>query len=112
MPGGFRFDPHLPGIKAVSTGPGVAPFIDKAAGKAAGKMRNLASKLKRSAFFDFRDSIKTVKSRTIGEDVVAYVGSDSPGWHLQEFGTARQQPRAIIRRGMKQSGIRFEEGPG
>lgn len=110
MAAGFRFDPHLPGIEAVSTGAGVAPALDKAAEKAATKMRNLAAKMKSSDFFDFRKSISTVKSRKIAGEQVAYVGSDSPGWHLQEFGTAQQKPRAIIRRGMKQSGIRFEEG--
>lgn len=111
MADGFRFDPHLPGIAKVSTGPGVAPLLDKAAEKAATKMKGLAGKMKSSAFFDFRKSIKTVKSHTIAAgDAVAYVGSDSPGWHLQEFGTASQPPRAIIRRGMKTSGIRFEEG--
>lgn len=110
MADGFRFAPHLPGIEKVSKGPAIMPELDKAAEKAAGKMRGFASGMKRSAFFDFRGSIRVVRSRMEGDEAVAYVGSGAPGWHLQEFGTARQRPRAVIRRGMKASGIKFEEG--
>lgn len=110
MADGFRFEKDDAGIKRVANGPGVAHALDKAAAKAEGKIKALAGNLSAGAFLGFRGSIRSIKSRDVSGEQTAYVGSDSPGWHLQEFGTSRTRPKAIIRRGMKTSGIRFEEG--
>lgn len=110
MPGGWRFDPDPAGIKEVAHGPAVKPALDAAASKAAGAMKNLAGRLRSASFFQFRSSVKAIPAEMVDGEMTAYAGSDSPGWHLQEYGTARAKPTAIIRRGMKQSGIRFEEG--
>lgn len=110
MADGWRFEPDRPGIEAVAHGPAVKPALDAAATKAAGSMRNLAGALRSASFFRFRSSISAIPAELVHGEMTAYAGSDSPGWHLQEYGTARAKPTAIIRRGMKQSGIRFEEG--
>lgn len=111
MADGFRFEPDRAGIERVATGPAVDAVLNERAQAAAGKMRNLAGSLRAGSFFRFRSSIRVIRARGHGDDRAAYVGSDSPGWHLQEFGTARERPRAIIRRAMKSTpGIRFEEG--
>lgn len=110
MANGWRFEPDAAGIEAAAHGPAVKPALDAAASKAAGAMKNLAGRLRSPSFFSFRSSVKAIPAEMIDGEMTAFAGSDSPGWHLQEFGTAHAKPTAIIRRGMKQSGIRFEEG--
>lgn len=110
MADGWKFRPDEAGIKAVSTGPGVDVALNLAAQAAAARMRSLAAGMKSGSFFKFRSTIKAVKASGTGKERAAYAGSSSPGWHLQEFGTAHDRPHAVIRRGMKASGVRFEEG--
>lgn len=114
----FRFEPDPRGIEEItSSGPAVDRALNEAADKAAELMRRNARTLDADDFFGMRDSISVIPARgdtsriAIGsQDGVAFVGSDSPGWHLQEYGTARQAPRAIIRRAMRAvRGVRFEE---
>jgi hypothetical protein len=106
----FRFDPDPAGIKKISEeGAAVNRALDLAADDAAAGMKRLAGGLDRDDFFGFRDSIKTIPAK----DGVAYVGSDSPGWHLQEFGTRHTRPRAVLRRALRAvRGLNFKEGPG
>lgn len=104
---GFEFKPDNKGIENVLEGPGVARALDTVAEEAASKMRSMAPR----GFFDFKKRITTRKAKKTGAGLAAAVGSDSPGWHLQEFGTARQPPRATIRKALRSmSGIKFEEG--
>lgn len=116
----FRFDPDPQGIETVSsTGPVVAAALTDAAVRAGAKMKALAAGMDRDDFFGFRDSIRVIPARedvrriSVGSvDGAAFVGSDSPGWHLQEFGTRRTRARAIIRRALRAvPGIDFKEGP-
>lgn len=110
MAGGFRFDPNPAGIDDLAKGsPATAFALEEAAAIAAENMTRLAT-LSGSAFFDFRGSIDWFDARDVGGELVAYAGSDSPGWHLQEYGTSRLHPFAILRKGIKAAGIRFEEG--
>lgn len=112
MAEGFRFDPDTAGIDRVSTGPQIAPVIDIAAAKAEQTMRQLAGRLSGQAFMGFRRTIRRRRARSVDGEMTAYVGSDSPVWHLQEYGTEHTRALAIIRRAMKKTaGIRFEEGP-
>lgn len=115
----FRFEPDPDGIAEVSEhGPAVAAALTDAAERAASKMRSLSGGMDSEDFFGFRDSIKVIpaaedtRRMAIGSQKgVAFVGSDSPGWHLQEFGTRRQRPRSIIRRALRMvPGVDFKEG--
>lgn len=115
----FRFVPDPDGIAEVSEhGPAVAAALTDAAERAAAKMKTLSAGMARDDFFGFSSSIKVIPAAedtrriAIGsEKGVAFVGSDSPGWHLQEFGTRRQRPRAILRRALRMvPGIDFKEG--
>lgn len=106
----FRFVPDRPGIAAVSSGPGVALALTAAATGALRRMESLSSGMHRGTFFDFQGSLGVIAARPVRGEFVAYVGSNSPGWHLQEYGTLYRPPRAIIRRGIKATGIKFEEG--
>jgi len=117
--GDFRFEPDPKGIEEVSTtGPVVAAALTDAAERAASKMKTLSAGMGSEDFFGFRDSIHVIpaaedpRRMAIGSQKgVAFVGSDSPGWHLQEFGTRRQRARAIIRRALRAvPGVDFKEG--
>lgn len=110
MTGEFTFVPDEHGIFELTSGEEIAPLLDQAARNAADRMRTLSAQMHRSSYFAFRASIVTRAARRGPDRVfVAYAGSTSPGWHLQEFGTSRQPPRAILRRGIAQSGITFRE---
>ena len=109
---GYDLEPDAAGIEKAANGPAAKAALDSAAGKAASAMKSLAGALKSASFFQFRKTVKAIPAEMVDGEMTAFVGSDSPGWHLQEFGTAHEKPKAIIRRGMKQSGIRFEEGSG
>ena len=115
----FRFEPDPRGIEEVSTqGPVVAAALTDAAENAAAKMKSLAAGMDAEDFFGFRESIAVIPAAedtrriAIGSQKgAAFVGSSSPGWHLQEFGTRRQRPRSIIRRALRMvPGIDFKEG--
>lgn len=115
---GFDFQPDRAGIEKVSTsGPAVAKALNDAADRAAVNMRRLCGSLEADDFFRFRESIEVVPAAgeqriAVGSaHDVAFVGSTSSGWHLQEFGTRFSRPRAIIRRALRQTrGIDFKEG--
>lgn len=107
MRGGFEFKPDKAGIERVLEGPGVARVLDRSAESAASKMRAMAPR----GFFRYKESISAKKARKTSEGLAAAAGSDSPGWHLVEFGTVSQPPRAVIRKALRSiRSIRFEEG--
>lgn len=114
----FRFELDEQGVAEITSGgPAVDRALNAAADRAADNMRRNARRFEVDDYFRFAQSIKVIPARddpsriAIGsEPGVAYVGSDSPGWHLQEYGTARQSPRAVIRRGLRAvKDLRFEE---
>lgn len=108
----FRFVPDPHGIDEISKGKAVAVLLTDAAERGAARVRNLAKNLKRSDFLSFRDAIAVMPAKKVGDTYEAAVTADSPGWHLQEYGTSRIRAKAIIRKGMRQApGIDFEEGP-
>lgn len=110
MAAGFRFEPDPAGIDRVSTGEAIAPAIDIAAAKVEQQMRTLSGRLSAAAFMGFRRTIRRLRARSVEGEQTAYVGSDSPVWHLQEYGTEHTRPHAILRRAIKLAGLRFEEG--
>lgn len=114
----FRFEPDRRGIEEISTkGPAVDAALTDAAERAADKMKTLAAGMDRDDYFGFRDSLRAIPAAGSGRiaigssEGVAYAGSSSPGWHLQEFGTRRARARAILRRALRMTnGIDFKEG--
>jgi hypothetical protein len=110
MTAGWRFEPDPAGIEALcKRSAPTAVALNTAAAEAERNMQRLAT-MSGSAFFEFRDSIHSVAAKIEGDELTAYAGSDSPGWHLQEYGTSRLSPRGIIRKGIKAAKIKFEEG--
>jgi hypothetical protein len=108
----FRFTPDRVGIEQVANGPAVAIALNAAAADAKRRMDSAAARMRPGSFFEFRHSIQVIPAKTFtGREPVAYVGSTSPGWHLQEYGTLYHPPDAIIRRAMRMvKGLTFEEG--
>lgn len=105
----FRFDPDAGGIRDLLTGRPVADLLTETARNA----RELVLKYAPSDpddFFRYRSSVRYVPAQTVSnlDDMFAAVGSDSPGWHLVEFGTVRYPARAPIRRGVQESGIELD----
>lgn len=101
---GFRFELDASGVDEVVNGRGVAEHLTAIAADARTKIQRRAP-FGRDAFFDYHGSIRYVPARRGPDGLEAAVGSDSPAWHLVEFGTARYEPRAPIRRGVEEAGI-------
>lgn len=106
----FRFEPDKPGIEDVVNGPGVADYLTAIARDAADRIRRRAPH-GRDAFFNYWRSVRYVPAQR-GPDgtLEAAAGSDSPGWHLAEYGTERLAPIAPIRRGVEEVGIEIKTG--
>lgn len=106
----FKFEPDRAGIEDVVNGPGVADYLTAVAKDAADRIRRRAPH-GRDAFFNYWKSVRHVPA-TRGPDgtLEAAAGSDSPGWHLAEYGTERLAPLAPIRRGVEEVGIKIEGG--
>lgn len=102
----MKFEPDEAGIKDVLNGPGVRKHIDTVTSQIADAARRLAP----SGFMEYRKSIESIPATDGPDGPVGYAGSDHPGWHLAEYGTARSPARAPLRNAVAQVGIRFEEG--
>ncbi len=109
MTSSFKFTPDQRGIDDVLTGPDLGKFLTDVAVDAAGRIEKHGPTSKDS-FMGWKGSVVALPARPDGDSIAALVGSESPGWHLVEYGTATTQPYAAIRKGVRETGVRFEEG--
>lgn len=109
MTSSFRYEPDRIAAELLAASAASAA-LNLAAQAALLRMRTFAGGMRATSYFAFRGSLSVIHARPHDPDPTAYVGSSSPGWHLQEYGTQHNAPRAILRRGIKAIGIRFEEG--
>ena len=109
MTSSFTFKPDDRGIADAVNGEGVAEHLTAIVADARTKIQRRAPH-GRDAFYDYHRSIRYVPARRTPDGLEAAVGSDSPGWHLVEYGTQRFSPLAPIRRGVEEAGIELTEG--
>lgn len=107
----FKFERDDSGISEVVNGPGVAEHLTAVARDAADRIKRRAPQ-GRDSFFNYWRSVRYVPAQMTGDGLEAAAGSDSPGWHLAEYGTSRLAPIAPIRRGVEEVGIELEGGRG
>jgi len=107
MPVGFRFTPDDQGIYEVANGAGVRGILTERAQVAAKEVRRLSPKKRH--FFSYTKSVKAVPAKKVGKGYESAVEVDSPGWHLVEYGSRYSTATAPLRRGVRNSGLRFEE---
>lgn len=104
---GFRFTPNEDGIHEVSTGAEVGKLLTQYARDAARNIKRLAPT--KRGFMDYRKNVKAIAARRGPDGFEAQVVVDTPVWHLPEYGTAEHRATAPIRKGVKETGIQFEE---
>lgn len=109
MTSSFRFDRDDQGIEGAANGPAIGDLLTNAAQQGAASAEGLGPR-RATSFMNWRKSIRAVPARRTSEGMEAAFGSDSPGWHLVEYGTANTRPYAALRRAARAVGLRFEEG--
>lgn len=102
---GFRFEPNPHGIHKVGTGPGVIALVNRNAGYVLESARATPD-----ADAEYLRSLgKTPAAVDRDGTVAASVYSDSPFWHLFEFGSINNAPIRPLSRAVTDTGLRFEE---
>lgn len=107
----FRFTPDADGIFHVANSKAVGKLLTQRAQEGARQVRKLGPK--KSAFFDYRRSVKALPARKNAEgNQEAAVVVETPGWHLPEFGTSNYPATAPIRKGIPLAGMILDEDDG
>lgn len=102
----MKFTPNRRGIEDVLRSAGVAELLTDTAEQVAEEIRATAPR----GFMDYRESV-TVEPARPGAfgDLEAAAVVDSPGWHLPEYGSVNNAPRATIRNAARAVLDTFEE---
>lgn len=99
----FKFTPNHAGIARLAKGPGVTGFVNKNAQRV---LQN--AKADGSVDVEYRASLSMTPA-VVGSDEPAKVHSDSPFWHLFEFGSINNPPYRPLTNAVRDAGLKFED---